>query len=256
MNDPQSLRRRADRILPVPDSGGGAQPATAQYPHKEPECLKIANDALSQVGTTIEMFRPDLNSSRAHGFDRWDLNLWALDTWFGNCATAPAVRNRSTGAPWSVYVVPYGAGCQAPADLVLQRAIFGLRLSGDTGNLDFPNTGDFGKVRIAARFFCQVELGVRLKPGWEGLSCLVEIQPDGQCGLPTTRPERTVILTSDGCSRVPLKIVWRGLCGPRPWSRDHFQYIDEAGGVCCNLLRGDALGLSRLLVHGSLIRMV
>ena len=256
MNDPQSLRRRAERILPVPDSGGGVQPSTAQYPHKEPECLKIANDALSQVGTTIEVFRPDLNSSRAHGFDWWDLNLWALDKWFGDCATAPAVRNRSTGTPWSMFVVPRGANCRAGADLVLRRAIFGLRFSGDTGNLDFPNTGDFGKVRIAARFFCQVELGVRLKPGWEGLSCLVEIQPDGPCGLPTTRPERTVILTSDGCSRVPLKIVWRGLCGPRPWSRDHFQYIDEIGGVCCNLLRGDALGLSRLLIHGSLIRMV
>lgn len=41
MNDPQSLRRRAERILPVPDSGGGAQPSTAQYAPYAPRVIAV-----------------------------------------------------------------------------------------------------------------------------------------------------------------------------------------------------------------------
>jgi len=41
MNDPQSLRRRAERILPVSDSGGGAQPSTAQYAPFAPRVIAV-----------------------------------------------------------------------------------------------------------------------------------------------------------------------------------------------------------------------
>jgi len=41
MNDPQSLRRRAERILPVPDSGGGVQPSTAQYAPYAPRVIAV-----------------------------------------------------------------------------------------------------------------------------------------------------------------------------------------------------------------------
>jgi len=41
MNDPQSLRRRAERILPVSDSGGGAQSSTAQYAPFAPRVIAV-----------------------------------------------------------------------------------------------------------------------------------------------------------------------------------------------------------------------
>jgi len=41
MNDPQSLRRRAERILPVPDSGGGVQPSTVQYAPYAPRVIAV-----------------------------------------------------------------------------------------------------------------------------------------------------------------------------------------------------------------------
>jgi hypothetical protein len=41
VNDPQSLRRRAERILPVPDSGGGARRSTAQCAPFAPRVIAV-----------------------------------------------------------------------------------------------------------------------------------------------------------------------------------------------------------------------
>ena len=49
MNDPQSLRRRAERILPVPDSGGGMQPSTAQYAPFVPRVIAVLDHITGDV---------------------------------------------------------------------------------------------------------------------------------------------------------------------------------------------------------------
>lgn len=209
----------------------------ARYRYKEPECATIADDALSGLRTFSqlrEVYRP--SGTRFIKYDNPLLNEWNFEERWTDCATAPAVkRNGGSGAAWTVYVVPHGTDCRFPADLVYRRVVLTLSLSVERAFLGWPRVRTPG-IRAAATFEAFVEMRVRLRPGWESIDCAVRPQFT-PCGADFVDPAKNLILISDGCGTVPLTLRWRGMQGPRPWSRGPFTFqTPRSEARCCDAL--------------------
>ena len=219
-----------------------------QFPHPEPECTAIANAVLREVGGRVTALTSP-GHQRMNGYNHYTLNRWRHSQGFGgpqgnvpDCGTSPAI--------WPVSVIPYKTGCAFPADLILWQVWLQLFISGDPGNVVAfsGDDQDFFKIRIAAVFTCRVELKVRLRPGWEDIPCSARMTNDlaSPCDPVLEDPDQYVILASDGCTRVPLVIEWKGIQGPRPWSKGPFYYYPHHGGLCCTLLHA----IDGLLIPG------
>lgn len=221
-----------------------SQDGVNKYPHLEPECIQIANAAFGKVGDLLTGLNhadrfADYMSSQ---LNRWE-QLITLD-----CREAESI--------WPVEVIPYQTTCAFPADLVIWQISARLFLSGDPANAasdtppeqEDPYYGDFGKVRVAAVFICTVKLKVRLRPGWESSDCPVQMANDQEhpCDPVFVDPDRYMVISSGGCTRVPLELNWKGIHGPRPWSKGPFGYEKQPGGStpCCDLV---------CAIHGLLI---
>lgn len=209
---------------------------TARYRFREPECQKVCDDAIFGVRNLDGMQSLDRPSGSGRNFKYDDplLNKWSRDKGWPDCATAPAVR-RGGGAPWTVYVQPHGTGCKLPADLVYRRVVTTLHLSVERAEHGFIQSTS--GIRALATFRCVVFLGVRLRPGWEDIPCPVQLAFGGACDPSFVNPENNLILTADECSTVPLSLEWRGMQGPRPWSKGPglFQ-TPRSHARCCDAL--------------------
>jgi len=209
-----------------------------RYPQKEPECTAIASDALKQVAHYVtNLNNPGHN--RLNSYNQARLNWWAHTQYFGSCGEQPAVARGGThgGNPWTVYVIPFGTQSTFPADLVFDQASFILKLSGDMGSEDRGGQpGNFGKLRIMATFDCHLILRPRLRPGWEAIECPIGFAGSNVCDMRWSDPNRAMIVASEGCSRVPLQVHWRGLLGPYPWSKIETPYLGDGSQECCLLL--------------------
>ncbi len=221
---------------------------SSRYPHKEPECVWIANDALKQVGEYV-LGLTSPGHSRLNSYNQARLNRWTHTQGFGPCVEAPAVNRGGTkgGIPWTIYVEPWGSSCRFPAELVFRRAIFTLFVSGDPGGFNNPESPrtccpdephHLNQMRIFATFSCRLELAPRLRPGWEEIGCSYRFVNEDPCELTFIDPLRYTIVASDGCTRIPTVITWRGLLGPQPWSRVETPYIPNARNLntCCSFL--------------------
>lgn len=240
-----------DRIyVDFSDDFGWAVPQGAgddRYPHAEPEYVRIANAAF---GLLNQMFLSVNNHPRESGYDRSSLNQW-WEQQIYDCLDPqiPIVRG-ADGEPWPVFVVPYRTRCAYPAELVVRYARVHLWLSGDPGNTDLDgNVDDIGKVRVLATFKVQMQLDVRLKLGWEDVDCPVGIAPglSDRCSPVFEEPDRLMLFTSAGSTRIPRELHWAGIHGPRPWSKGPFGYeqaADVHGLPCCTFI----CGIDRLVI--------
>jgi len=219
-----------------------------EYPHTDAEYLRIVNDALWEADRYgLQVSHPE----RHAWYDSHALNYWGLDEGFGG-VVAPAVHRRSDpgGDPRTVYVTPYGTDYRLPADLILSRLTIQLRISFESRNTH-GDTGDpvAAGVRLPATLDLHLWLKARLRPGWENITSSVTFPyaDADPCNL-MTEPYRPVVVSADDCSAVPLKIHWRGVNGPRPWSRSEFGHESFPSNPipCCDFL----CALSGLLIPG------
>lgn len=214
------------------------------HPHGEPECVAISNAALKMVGDL--MLRLDRDGRRrAHSVNKVSINHWeAKRTW--DCGSAPVV--------WPVSVRPYRTPCSFAADLVMVGVFVDLWLSGDpSSSLVEFNEGDCGFLRVAARLFCHVDMRIRLRLGWETNGCPIAMANaiESPCDPVLSDPNHAMIFASDACSRVPLSVDWRGMVGPRPWSRGNFGHgVGGAGSDCKALL----CAINELVIPGEVNR--
>lgn len=220
-----------------------------KFPHAEPEYVTIANDALATMATRVGQIQSP-GHFVGHWYDAASLNLWTHGEGWA-CDVADAVR-RSNGDPWTVYVTPYGTNCRFPADLIVSRVVVSLRISAEPSSFRLqPPAGEpVPGVRLPAVIDVWVFLKPRLRDGWEQIDCPVSLPfgNDSPC-VDTDDANVPVVVSSDNCSQVPLAVKWRGLNGPRPWSRSlflHTQECEEVTDGCCDVL----FALDGLLIDG------
>jgi len=225
------------------------------YPHREPECVEIMNDALRQAGELTPVFGlgPDQGHTLHWNHDSDGLNEWTHDGGFlpqpppdppsyWPCHNEPKVT-RANGEPWVVDVIPAGTDCRWPAWILLHRLRMQLRVSGEPGvDMLFSSEPNLTKLRLLVSLWVMLDLRVRLHSGWQNSSCSVQIanMVDGGCTFGFD-PDRYRIVTSGGCSRVPLCIHWHGMRGPAPWAHPSTDVWSDPPcqyslPMCCNFL--------------------
>ncbi|MEK6798831.1 MAG: hypothetical protein AABZ12_07700, partial [Planctomycetota bacterium] len=217
----------------------------SRYPAAEPDCRTLHNDVLRQLSTMRELDQLE-RDTRFYRYDQDAMSRWKKDIYYEPCAARPIVRHGGDagGEPWTVLVRVYGEDCAWPADLVIARVTYDLTLDIDRADLGVPPSPYETHSRLAAQFHAYVELSVRLRAGWEQIPCRLRLNAGNPCDPILENPfletlDKYLVTTADGCTIVPRKIEWRGMRGPRPWSKGSFAYqpVPVGAELCCDFLK-------------------
>lgn len=208
------------------------------FRHRHASVRKFMNDVLRGVGRVVgpDPNTPIMNLTHASHYARYNeasLNLWTGVKAWGCPPTIEtgedmrrliAKTNPDTGvittALWTVHVRMRDTTCIWPAFVLLSSVEATLRLSSEPNvYLDPPRTAYYAQFRLVATLSLYFQGnpvcgGIRREP------TAGPCEPRFVLASGDVPIDRQLAYALDeGSDYVPLTIEWRGILGPRPWSR-------------------------------------